>query len=290
MGRQQKQTAEYFPHFVDEGRTKFILETRWGNNGYAFWYKLLEILCRSDGHYYDCSTATNKMYLCAYMKLDEQTVDEIMKILIDLGNIDKDLWEQDHVIWCDSLLKNLDSLYAKRVSPKPTKPPLKSQQKQDKRISDPKMGISETEKTITETETPISDTEKAGEEKVEENPKQVPEKKTKTRKKKEPEPEKVQYAEFVRMREQDYQKLVDDYGKEMVAEMIRVLDNYKGCHGKAYKDDYRAILTWVIDKVKKDFEKKKPQGGSNNYGGFDTDIDSSWQHFEKSTDLRKPDD
>lgn len=116
------------------------------------------------------------------------------------------------------------------------------------------------------------------------------EQRKKLKKKKAPETEKRQYAEFVKMREQDYQSLVTSYGEEMVTEMIRVLDNYKGSHGKAYKDDYRAILSWVAEKVVGDFEKRKQKGGNNNYGGFNSDIDNGWQGFEKSTDLRKPDD
>ena len=55
MGRSNRQTADYFPHYVGEkSRTKFILEKNWGNDGYAFWFKLLELLCAADGLYYDC--------------------------------------------------------------------------------------------------------------------------------------------------------------------------------------------------------------------------------------------
>lgn len=55
MGRSNRQTADYFPHYVGEkSRTKFILEKNWENDGYAFWFKLLELLCAADGQYYDC--------------------------------------------------------------------------------------------------------------------------------------------------------------------------------------------------------------------------------------------
>ena len=52
------------------------------------------------------------------------------------------------------------------------------------------------------------------------------------------------------MTEEEYKKLVEQHGEESVRKMINVLDNYKGAHGKKYKSDYRAILTWVVDKVK----------------------------------------
>lgn len=63
---------------------------------------------------------------------------------------------------------------------------------------------------------------------------------------------KIAYAEFVKMTEAEYEKLVTKYGKSMVDKMIEKLDNYKGAHGKKYKSDYRAILNWVADEVMKE--------------------------------------
>ena len=50
----------------------------------------------------------------------------------------------------------------------------------------------------------------------------------------------------------EYENLVSTYGKDFVDQCIFVLDNYKGANGKKYKSDYRAILNWVIDRVKQD--------------------------------------
>lgn len=63
---------------------------------------------------------------------------------------------------------------------------------------------------------------------------------------------KVQYAEFVKMTEKEYKSLVSVYGEKITNEFIKILDNYKGSSGKTYKNDYRAILTWVVDRYKKD--------------------------------------
>ncbi|KIL79546.1 helix-turn-helix domain-containing protein [Bacillus badius] len=56
-------------------------------------------------------------------------------------------------------------------------------------------------------------------------------------------------AEFVKMKESEYQKLIEEHGQVLTDKMITVLDNYKGSSGKKYKSDYRAILSWVKDKV-----------------------------------------
>ena len=37
--------------------------------------------------------------------------------------------------------------------------------------------------------------------------------------------------------------------------MIEILDNYKGAKGKRYKSDYRAILTWVVDRYNEEIVK-----------------------------------
>lgn len=62
---------------------------------------------------------------------------------------------------------------------------------------------------------------------------------------------KKQYAEFVKMTEDEYQKLVSEHGTDFANACIAELDNYKGANGKTYKSDYRAILTWVVEKVHK---------------------------------------
>lgn len=132
MGRPRKQTVDYFPHFVStDSRTKFILEQSWGNDGYAFWFKLLELLGRSEGHYYDCSTTANEKYLVALMKMEQSAIDEILSVLADLGNIDKELWEERKVIWCQSLVDNLQDVYSKRTVSAPTRPFTEAQQEQE---------------------------------------------------------------------------------------------------------------------------------------------------------------
>jgi hypothetical protein len=68
---------------------------------------------------------------------------------------------------------------------------------------------------------------------------------------------KNKYADLVSMTEDEYQKLVDENGEVLTLKMIEVLDNYKGSSGRKYKSDYRAILSWVKDKVIKETLTKK---------------------------------
>lgn len=122
MGRPQKQTADWFPHYVADGRTKFILEDGWGNDGYAFWFKLLELLCRSNGHCYDCAENGNMRYLTAFTKVNEEMAGEIITTLVEMGKIDRELWEKKRIIWCQTLVDNLANMYSKRTVSAPVKP------------------------------------------------------------------------------------------------------------------------------------------------------------------------
>lgn len=63
------------------------------------------------------------------------------------------------------------------------------------------------------------------------------------------EEEKIHFAEFVSMTNAEYEKLVSTHGKDFADQCILQLDNYKGASGKKYKSDYRAILSWVVEKV-----------------------------------------
>lgn len=68
--------------------------------------------------------------------------------------------------------------------------------------------------------------------------------------------DKIHFAEFVTMTNAEYEKLISTYGKKFADQCIKTLDNYKGSSGKKYRSDYRAILSWVVDKVKKDFPRE----------------------------------
>lgn len=121
MARPKKQKVEYFPHFVSSGRTIFILESTYGNDGYAFWFKLLEILGDSEGHYYDCRNSANWKFLLAKTHVDEVSAEKIIQTLIDLGQADEELWKEK-VIWVQNFVDNLTELYRKRSSNIPLKP------------------------------------------------------------------------------------------------------------------------------------------------------------------------
>lgn len=92
--------------------------------------------------------------------------------------------------------------------------------------------------------------EKNPEDNPKDNPTDKAKKPKKTAKKK---VEKKQYAEFVSLKEEEYQKLVYGYGQGAADKFIEELNLYKGSTGKTYKSDYMTILNWVTEKVDKKY-------------------------------------
>lgn len=135
MARPTKETVDYFPHFVKCGRTIFILESKYGNDGYAFWFKLLEILGDTEGHYYDCSIPNNWAYLLAKTRCDEETAKAIIGTLLTLDKIDGKLWNDRQVIWCQHFVDNVSSVYKMRHADIPTAPIFSDDKLQGVRVS-----------------------------------------------------------------------------------------------------------------------------------------------------------
>lgn len=88
------------------------------------------------------------------------------------------------------------------------------------------------------------------------------------REKKKDNTQKISYAEFVTLTEEEYQKLLEAHGQEAVKKIIEILDNYKGANGKKYNSDYRAILNWVIDRYKKENNPAPKKERFNDYAEF----------------------
>ena len=121
MARPIKNTVDYFPHIIKNGKTIFILESKFGNDGYAFWFKLLELLGSSDNHVYDYNNLADWEFLIAKTKVSEEKAHNILQTLADVGAIDSELLEKK-MIWCENFIKGIDVVYRNRRQETPKKP------------------------------------------------------------------------------------------------------------------------------------------------------------------------
>jgi len=123
MARPLKQIVDYFPHMVTHGKTLLILRNEFGNDGYAFWFSLLELLCKTDGQFYDYNKPAEWRLLLAETHVAEEKAQAILKTLAELESIDQELY-QNKIIWSQNLVDNLDQVYDRRTTGKPLKPSL----------------------------------------------------------------------------------------------------------------------------------------------------------------------
>lgn len=229
MARPQKQTVDYFPHDASAcaGDTLTVLQSRFGNDGYAFWFKLLEKLASTDGHCIDCSSQIKWQLLLAKTGVNELLGVEIMNILVEMKAIDKDLWDSK-LIWCQKLVDNIADAYKNRRRELPQKP-----------VTTNNNPITTVDNSIT---TSGNSQTKLNKSKLN-NTKEIVKKK---------------YGEFknVSLSDEEYQKLNDKFNHK-TDELIENLSSGIESKGYKYKNHYATILNWERR------DKEKTDGRSN---------------------------
>ena len=167
--------------------------------------------------------------------MSEDVAKEILDSLAELGAIDANLWTEG-IVWSDNFVERLSDVYKKRGTKIPQKPIFCCG-----KLFTP--GLSEEEKAPTAAKPARKSNEATGS-------------------------EKTKYADFVKMKPEEYDTLCAKVGKPAADKCIEILDNYKGSKGKTYKDDYRAILSWVFKKVTEEYPTliRKPSDSSEEGG------------------------
>jgi len=122
MATKRKRTVEYFPHYCEHEKTLRILERRFGNNGYAFYYKLREILGKTEGHFYDLNEPGTLEDLAGIARVGDDDVRSMLTLCAQLGDINATLYQQRNIIWSSDFVDNLAPLYSRRNSELPTPP------------------------------------------------------------------------------------------------------------------------------------------------------------------------
>jgi hypothetical protein len=117
------QKVEFFRHMVKHNRTIPILENLYGNDGYAVWFKTLEILGNNDGHYFDCSASIDWHWLAGDMCVDIELLESIYDTLAEIKAISAKHWKH-RIIWSDNFVAQFEGLYSRRATEMPSPPPI----------------------------------------------------------------------------------------------------------------------------------------------------------------------
>jgi hypothetical protein len=116
MARPERRDVDYFPFYVKDGKTLFILESQYGCKGTGFFTNVMRFLCQTPDHHYQIKEDSDRMFFFSRCHCDEPLGEEMMKVLAKTGKIDKDLWFNHGVVVSEDLLMSITDAYRKRNS------------------------------------------------------------------------------------------------------------------------------------------------------------------------------
>lgn len=271
MARPGKSKVDYFPHVTQTGKTIAILEARWGNDGYAFWFKTLELLGNSEGFYYNCNRPSDWEYLLSKTRTTEATATAILDKLAEIDAIDAELWDRK-VIWSDNLVGNLAPVFDKRKSTPPQKPEFPERKPDDNDISG-----SLRNENPSSGEFPVPETDKEKERVAEVSIGKESNRDDAGARGRTgfcPSSRRAgveKQADMVYLTPEERQHLAAEYGEDGARRIIALLDAYKTNQPKKcreYRDDYKVITTWVIRRYLEERASPGAAAGSDHF--FDT--------------------
>lgn len=227
MARPRKEGMDYFPHDTDAVNDTKIeaLRMLYGNDGYAFYFILLELIYKQPNFELDVSDAETLQILAKKVEVSPEKFSNMMQTAIKRECFDPIAYQERSVLTSEGVKKR-----SKVVTDKRDKMRKKSNNSAGNELLDGSCGVSDAE---TEEESTQSKSKRKVKEKI----------------------NKIHYAEFVTLSQDEYDKLVFSHGEEKTQRMIEILNNYKGSSGKKYKSDYLAILNWVVGRVEEEFKK-----------------------------------
>jgi len=125
MARPKKNTVDYFPHPCKNGQKMQYIQSKYGNDGYAVWYKILEQLGDSENHVIDLRNETQTMLLAGYCCVTKDRLNDIIGDLAELGALSKKLWsfrsgnEGFRHVYSQKFIDSISDVYSKRKTPIP---------------------------------------------------------------------------------------------------------------------------------------------------------------------------
>ncbi len=113
MARPERRNVDYFPHYISDGKKMFYIEQKYGNDGYAAWFKILESLASTDDHFLNLSNKMDLLFLSAKCRIESDTLLSILNDLCDLGEIDEFLW-QNNIVYSAKFIESIQDAYTRR--------------------------------------------------------------------------------------------------------------------------------------------------------------------------------
>jgi hypothetical protein len=119
MARKSKLNLDYFPHIISSGKKISFIRKKWGNDGYACWFTMLEDLGLADHHYLDLRNdegedySIQMMYLSERCYIPEEKLISIINDLVKLDSFDKEFWKHK-ILWSKEFHDSVQDAWKRR--------------------------------------------------------------------------------------------------------------------------------------------------------------------------------
>ena len=257
MARPIKEGMHYFPHDVNAAGDKKIeaLRSLYGNDGYAFYFIMLEQIYQEPDFEIDVSDAETKEEIFQILaKKTAVTIEKFLQMFstaLKWGCFDKNAYEERGIITSKGIKKRANVVVEKRIRMR--------QKYQQNRNS-----ISDAE---TPPKTPQSKVKKSKEK--DNIPSIVPP---------DSKPAKHLHGEFVELTSDEYKRLLDEFGEQDLSWMINRLNIYLGQNAKnrkKYTSHNHVLRGWVKEKLMEEKEKQKNRASPAN-----SSKKNNWNNWE----------
>lgn len=91
-----------------------VINSKFGNDGYATWVKILRLLAVTNYHFIDLQDEGDLLFVSSKCNVSEEMLIEIIDTLVKLGEFDRELWIERRVIWSEKFIESIQDAYAKR--------------------------------------------------------------------------------------------------------------------------------------------------------------------------------
>jgi len=130
VAKKLKETVDYFPFFVKDGKTSFLLKKKYGLAGIGFFTELMRWLSQTPKHYYSFNDEYDKLRIIEYIGVSEKEIESMLYDVASTDKIDYELWHGYRIIISKDFIESLTEAYKRRASSIPTFDEIKQEIKQ----------------------------------------------------------------------------------------------------------------------------------------------------------------